>query len=76
MSEAKSKVDESVLSDLLCDSLPPVGANYIDNGPSSCKWLRINEAVHDYWCCIGRRWVTFESGHNHIREHWLPIQST
>lgn len=51
----------------------PSGANYIDNGPSTCKWLRITEYVHDYWCSVEKRWVTFEGGHNLIRKHWMKL---
>lgn len=51
----------------------PVGATHIDSGPSTVKWLRISGNTHDYWCEAEKRWITFEGGHNIIRDHWVPL---
>jgi hypothetical protein len=47
-----------------------IGATHKDSGPSNNKWIRANDFLHDYWCNIQNRWVTFEGGHNKIRDHW------
>lgn len=55
------------------NDLIPDDATHIDNGPSIVKFLRIQQHIHDYWCAAEKRWVTFEGGHNRLRDHWTPI---
>ena len=50
----------------------PKGATHLDTGASNNKYLRINDFTHDYWEC-GKRWVTFEGGHNRLQNHWVKI---
>lgn len=49
------------------------GATHIDTGPSSVKWIRVSGNAHDRWCDYESRWVTFEGGHNAIRDHWKEV---
>lgn len=65
----KDDVDCLVMRDV------PEGATHIDNGPSKTKWLRINDALHDYWCEAQMRWITFEGGHNQLRQHWAQFST-
>ena len=57
----------------MTDICTPLGATHIDTGPGITKYLRINDYIHDYWCDIDQRWITFEGGHNAIQNQWVQI---
>ena len=53
----------------------PEGATHKNTGFSHVKWIRVTPHIHDWWSNHENRWITFEGGHNPIRDNWESISN-